>query len=87
VSAWHADLTRQLRARRLPAPQGAPGTRRLLLGAKVTVSGRTIEVKTYAWQRGRAFATVHLTGVEGKLRLPLLMALARRQDEKLRAGL
>jgi hypothetical protein len=87
VTAWHADLVRQLHARRLPVPAGAPGTRRLLLAAKVPVAGRTVEVKTYAWQRGRAFATVHLTGVAGKLRLALLMSLARRQDAKLRAGL
>jgi hypothetical protein len=87
VTAWHGDLLRQLHGRRLPLPPGAPGTRRMLLGAETTVGGKTIEIKTYAWQRGRAFATVHLTGLGGKLRLELLMELARRQDAKLRAGL
>jgi hypothetical protein len=76
--AWHRDLLRVTRGRIQKLPANAPGRNRALVRGQL----QSLETIDYMWQHGRVILSVNLTGKPGALRLPLLMALARRQDAK-----
>jgi hypothetical protein len=82
LRAWQDDAVSISKGKRAPVPRNAPGKD----GALIQGHLLNYELVIYIWRRGRAIASVDVTGPNGSVPVSFVMKLARAQDARVEAA-
>jgi hypothetical protein len=82
LRAWQDDAVSISQGKLSPVPRNAPGTG----GALIQGHLLNYELVIYVWRRGRAIASVDVTGPNGSVPVSFVMKLARIQDARVEAA-